>query len=96
MALALLCSQLKDIKPSTLFNHDVHEDLQQLQQCDFKAFIVNHGAREGSLDEAHAVAEVLHKRSTSFNLDQRPPCKKCNTNMTFRHLNRSAINQLAL
>ena len=61
MALALLCSKLKDIQPSKLSERDDDRYLPLLQQCNFKAFVVNHGVREGSREEAHSVAEVLKR-----------------------------------
>lgn len=69
MALAMLFSQLKGIRPSDLECHDNLQNLQLLQACKFKAFIVNHGVREGSLEEAQSVAECLiYKGSYLFPL----------------------------
>lgn len=61
MALALLCSELKSLSPSKLPNED-WRTFRHLQACKFRAFVVDHGVRKGSHEEAQAVVEVLKGR----------------------------------
>lgn len=57
MALASLCAQLAMNKPR------LDDPVKQQINFNFRAFIVDHGVRTGSAEEAEAVKNVLHSRS---------------------------------
>jgi len=72
MALAALCSQIQHNHSSHIFGsqntESRHSQLGSFHQVAFKAFVVDHGVRNGSFDEAHAVADVLAARGFSRHL----------------------------
>ncbi|KAF4628016.1 hypothetical protein G7Y89_g10131 [Cudoniella acicularis] len=63
MALAVLCSLMKNALTRT----DAYRELPDHfpLKVDFKAFVVDHGVRDGSSHEAEAVANVLEERGIS-------------------------------
>lgn len=63
MALALLCSQIKERRSQLL--RECHNDATStrlLRDIDFRAFVIDHDVREGSNAEAQAVSRVLKER----------------------------------
>lgn len=93
MALALLCSRLETgllQDESELQNGDSQTWDSIIPHLRFRAFVVDHGVRSGSHDEASAVAEILEKRG-KFQLTH----KKKLTHMFVRHTNRCFENEMA-
>lgn len=74
MALALLCSRLQSISPNQIseFSKSAKDCLKYFQSVTFQAFVVDHGARIGSHDEAMSVAAVLQKQGAPFQYSLRP------------------------
>jgi tRNA(Ile)-lysidine synthase len=64
MALASLCSQVQRL-PRGL-NMECPSDFKILPEYSFQAFIVDHGVRKGSGEEAAAVSKVLDSRGNSL------------------------------
>lgn len=68
MALAAVCSRLQHERDSVdVFDVDdkqldkLHSLLKYIR---FRAFLVDHGIRKGSDEEAHAVSKILEERGT--------------------------------
>lgn len=72
MALAALCSQMHSSFSNTTNSLNLENrvsTLDFLRQVNFRAFVVDHGARTGSAAEAQAVAKVLEKRGIEEIID---------------------------
>ena len=68
MALAALCAEIQQIPVEEMVS-GLHPGLAKstaavLRDLEFQAFVVDHGAREGSGAEAKAVSNVLEERGT--------------------------------
>ncbi|EKD12271.1 uncharacterized protein L3040_000259 [Drepanopeziza brunnea f. sp. 'multigermtubi'] len=60
MALAFLCSRLKELKTAAADQPDPKHDI--LSSVKFQAFVVDHGVRRGSDLEAQAVSKLLERQ----------------------------------
>lgn len=65
MALAALCSKLNNVDLKEFIESE-HDGFERHQRLSFKAFIVDHGARVGSQEEAFLVSKNLDKIGTQM------------------------------
>lgn len=76
MALAALCARLQRTSVKDVYrqvDHTHHHQLRQvLLDLRFQAFIVDHGARQGSDVEARTVLTVLQERGMHKHMPTKP------------------------
>jgi len=62
MALAALCSRIQHGTSQGFASHIGQAPLSNLNNLKFRAFVVDHGVRQGSNVEAEAVSNILESR----------------------------------